>query len=128
MTAPVALALLDDVRVALEAAVLAPSIHNSQPWRFVVTGRRIDLHADPARTMPLTDGPGRRPVLPGGTLQRARRGRAPPAAGARAALPRPGRPDPARGRRPRRAGERPGRTGPAGACGGPTAYQPAALP
>jgi nitroreductase len=46
-------------RALLEAAVAAPSIHNSQPWRFAIGTRRIDLYADPARQLRLADGHGR---------------------------------------------------------------------
>jgi hypothetical protein len=37
----------------------APSLHNSQPWRFRVTPHAIELHADPARTLPVADPDGR---------------------------------------------------------------------
>ena len=36
-------------------AHLAPSTHNSQPWRFVVEGGAIDVFADPARALPAAD-------------------------------------------------------------------------
>ncbi|HWD21569.1 MAG TPA: hypothetical protein VG591_00400 [Burkholderiales bacterium] len=36
-------------------AHLAPSTHNSQPWRFVVEGDAIDVFADPARALPAAD-------------------------------------------------------------------------
>ena len=53
--------LLDgDVATALvEAASAAPSVHNSQPWIFTVGERSIDLHADPARHLAVSDGSGR---------------------------------------------------------------------
>ena len=47
------------VRQAIEMAGRAPSIHNSQPWRFRVSERRIDLYADPTRWLPATDADGR---------------------------------------------------------------------
>src|SRR6185369_7309492 len=31
------------------AAAMAPSLLNTQPWRFEVTGRTVDMYADPAR-------------------------------------------------------------------------------
>jgi len=40
---------------ALELAVRAPSIHNSQPWRFGVGPGRIELYADPTRHLAATD-------------------------------------------------------------------------
>lgn len=46
-------------RTMLEAAVAAPSIHNSQPWRFLVGPRRIELYADPARQLRIADASGR---------------------------------------------------------------------
>ena len=53
--------LLDeDVATALvEAASAAPSVHNSQPWIFTVGERTVDLHADPARHLAVSDGSGR---------------------------------------------------------------------
>lgn len=50
----------DDVAVALvEAATAAPSVHNSQPWSFEVSGRTVDLYADPARQLQMSDASGR---------------------------------------------------------------------
>jgi len=36
-------------------ATLAPSSHNSQPWRFVIHGDRLDLVADRSRALPVVD-------------------------------------------------------------------------
>src|SRR5215210_889125 len=41
------------------AASCAPSIHNTQPWRFVRTPAAVDLYADPARRLMATDPGGR---------------------------------------------------------------------
>lgn len=40
---------------ALRYALLAPSSHNSQPWRFIVNGNTIDLLADRTRGLPVAD-------------------------------------------------------------------------
>jgi nitroreductase len=45
----------------LQAAAAAPSMHNTQPWRFRVkhASRTIELRADPARQLPHADPGGR---------------------------------------------------------------------
>jgi nitroreductase len=48
-----------DTHTVLTTASLAPSVHNSQPWRFRLLADRIELHADPSRALPATD-PGAR--------------------------------------------------------------------
>jgi nitroreductase len=45
MTAALGLSV-DEVGEVLETASLAPSVHNSQPWRFLVRAEQIELHAD----------------------------------------------------------------------------------
>ncbi|MHA6783107.1 Acg family FMN-binding oxidoreductase [Pseudonocardia saturnea] len=47
------------VRSALELATRAPSIHNSQPWRWLLGPRSIHLYADLRRWLPVTDTDGR---------------------------------------------------------------------
>lgn len=37
----------------------APSLHNSQPWRFRVLPQVIELHSDPERRLPVADPEGR---------------------------------------------------------------------
>lgn len=55
-----AVLLDDDVATTLvEAAAAAPSVHNSQPWQFVVGPRHVDLFADPDRHLRVADGSGR---------------------------------------------------------------------
>ncbi|WP_344514592.1 Acg family FMN-binding oxidoreductase [Dactylosporangium maewongense] len=44
---------------AVGDAVRAPSIHNSQPWRFRRTEGGIEVRVDPARALPATDPDGR---------------------------------------------------------------------
>jgi nitroreductase len=52
----------DQVRSVLVAATAAPSLHNSQPWRFRCTPTVIELHADPTRGAPAAD-PDQRELL-----------------------------------------------------------------
>jgi nitroreductase len=47
------------LRDAAARATLAPSIHNTQPWRFVVSSDRLDLYADRSRSVPAVDPSGR---------------------------------------------------------------------
>ncbi len=43
------------LRALVEQAVLAPSSHNTQPWRFRLDGDRLELHADRTRALPVND-------------------------------------------------------------------------
>ncbi|MEV6235614.1 nitroreductase family protein [Lentzea sp. NPDC051838] len=43
------------VRAAVALAGRAPSVHNSQPWRWEAGARSLHLYADRARTLPATD-------------------------------------------------------------------------
>lgn len=45
----------DEVGILLTAAVHAPSIHNTQPWRFEVHGPVVDVRLDEERTLPAAD-------------------------------------------------------------------------
>jgi nitroreductase len=47
------------LRRAAGRATLAPSIHNTQPWRFVLGPDRLDLYADSTRRVPAIDPTGR---------------------------------------------------------------------
>ena len=47
------------IRDAVMLASRAPSLHNSQPWRWVVEDARLHLWADPLRMMHATDHTGR---------------------------------------------------------------------
>jgi hypothetical protein len=44
-------------------AILAPSIHNTQPWRFVITRGSLELHADPHRQLRVLDPRGRQLMI-----------------------------------------------------------------
>ena len=48
-------ALAQKTRALVEHAILAPSSHNSQPWRFRLAGGTIELRADRTRALPVTD-------------------------------------------------------------------------
>jgi hypothetical protein len=45
----------EQVEGLLTTAGRAPSLHNSQPWRFRLTPNTIELHADPERRVPVAD-------------------------------------------------------------------------
>lgn len=45
----------DKLRFALRYAVLAPSSHNTQPWRFALDGETVTLNADRLRALPVAD-------------------------------------------------------------------------
>jgi nitroreductase len=47
------------VRAAVRAATWAPSIHNSQPWSFAVSGEEISLRTDADRRLDVSDPAGR---------------------------------------------------------------------
>src|ERR1700746_1179652 len=51
------------IRDAVLLASRAPSLHNSQPWRWVVEDARLQLWADPRRWMHATDRTGREMTL-----------------------------------------------------------------
>jgi nitroreductase len=45
------------------AATRAPSIHNTQPWRFVARPDRLEVFFDPERALPVLDPTGRQQVI-----------------------------------------------------------------
>ena len=45
------------------AATRAPSIHNTQPWRFVAAPDRLDVYLDTARALPVLDPTGRQQII-----------------------------------------------------------------
>jgi len=52
-------ALTQALRRAIARAVMAPSVHNTQPWRFVIVGRSLELQADRSRQLRSLDPTGR---------------------------------------------------------------------
>jgi hypothetical protein len=51
------------VHAAVEAAIWAPSVHNTQPWSFAVSGDEISLRADPDRRLRIGDPTGREMLI-----------------------------------------------------------------
>ena len=49
----------DIIRVAVQLACRAPSLHNSQPWHWVAEGPGLDLYVDRSRVLPSADKSGR---------------------------------------------------------------------
>lgn len=49
----------EHLRHVAQAAGLAPSVHNTQPWRFVAHSDVLELHADPSRQLRVLDPDGR---------------------------------------------------------------------
>src|SRR5581483_7444461 len=49
-------------RVVAEA-IWAPSVHNTQPWRFTVHDHQIGVHADPSRRLEIADPDGREMLI-----------------------------------------------------------------
>ena len=83
------------LEAAARASLHAPSVFNTQPWRWRIAGDRLELSADDARRLDRTDPDGRLMLLScGAALHHARTALA---AGGRTAavdrLPDPGRPE-----------------------------------
>ncbi|MFB4320415.1 Acg family FMN-binding oxidoreductase [Actinomadura sp. 21ATH] len=53
----------DAAREAAEAALWAPSVHNTQPWAFGLSGPRITLRADADRRLGVADPEGREMLI-----------------------------------------------------------------
>lgn len=69
---------LSEVERAVSFGVRAPSIHNTQPWRWVYRPGVLELYADRSRQLPALDPDGRSMVLScGAALELTRLGFAP---------------------------------------------------
>jgi len=55
--------LAQALRRAAVRATLAPSVYNTQPWRFELTGDALRLYADPGRMLGVLDPAGRQMVM-----------------------------------------------------------------
>jgi hypothetical protein len=53
----------DIIRAAVNVACRAPSIHNSQPWHWVLQDNTVELFLDPSRLTPSTDRSGRESLI-----------------------------------------------------------------
>ncbi|MGY2012082.1 Acg family FMN-binding oxidoreductase [Nocardia gipuzkoensis] len=56
------------ILAALRLATRAPSVHNTQPWRWVFDGARLHLYTDADRVLPSTDPQGRQLVISCGAM------------------------------------------------------------
>lgn len=65
---PDALVDTDVLRDAVQLACRAPSLHNSQPWRWVATGSRLLLYIDNSRSLPAADKSGREALISCGAV------------------------------------------------------------
>lgn len=60
---PVGSLTAEQLHTVLTAAAAAPSLHNSQPWRFRSSRSVLELHADTSRALPVADADHRELVL-----------------------------------------------------------------
>ncbi|HVT21469.1 MAG TPA: hypothetical protein VHE57_08795 [Mycobacteriales bacterium] len=65
----------EQMRLAAQFAELAPSVHNTQPWRFVARPNALEIHVDPDRKLDYIDPSGRQLHLScGAAIELARLG------------------------------------------------------
>jgi hypothetical protein len=60
---PAPLAAGEAARYVAAAAVWAPSVHNTQPWRFTAAGQQISVYADAGRQLRVADPDGREMMI-----------------------------------------------------------------
>jgi hypothetical protein len=53
----------DQIGYLVATAARAPSLHNTQPWRFFADGDALELHADPSRGLRRVDPDGREMLI-----------------------------------------------------------------
>src|SRR5215471_12557859 len=53
----------DVIAYVVQAAVWAPSVHNTQPWWFTANGTNITVHADAGRQLAVADPDGREMMI-----------------------------------------------------------------
>ncbi len=53
----------ETIKAAVKLACRAPSLHNSQPWRWTLEGNVVQLFADPSHVAPATDRSGRETLI-----------------------------------------------------------------
>jgi hypothetical protein len=63
MTSVINPQLTKALRRAAVRATRAPSVHNTQPWRFVLDGDSLQIHVDPSRRLQVLDPRGSRALV-----------------------------------------------------------------
>jgi hypothetical protein len=63
VTAAIPPVVSENLDTLIATAARAPSVHNSQPWRFRATDHAVELHADPDRRLHVIDPDGREQLI-----------------------------------------------------------------